>query len=217
MSGHEPAQPPPATQGWAGRAARLRRLSPTTKITYAIAALVLAFVAVVSLTGSGPSAARQPLPAAKGFALPQLGHPGQQVSLAAYAGQPVVVNFFASWCVPCKHETPLLARFYRASRGRVIIVGIDANDETGPALRFLTAAGVRYPVGIDPFPASATTSYGVQALPQTFFLNARHRIVRRIFGALTARELDAGVTLMDRRSSAATMPAAEAASHLDRG
>jgi thiol-disulfide isomerase/thioredoxin len=188
--------------------ARLRALSPTAKITYAVAALLLAFTAVVSLAGGGTGPPGHALPVAGNFTLPELGRPSQRVSLAAYAGQPVIVNFFASWCVACKRETPMLARFYHASKGRVVVVGIDANDQAGPARRFLRTAGVGYPVGADPFPARITTSYGVLALPQTFFLNARHRVVRRIFGAVTMRELDAGVTLMDRRAS---VPASTAA------
>jgi cytochrome c biogenesis protein CcmG/thiol:disulfide interchange protein DsbE len=182
--------------------ARLRALSPTAKITYAVAALLLAFIAVVWLAGSGTSTRPHALPVARDFTLPELGRPGQRVALAGYAGQPVIVNFFASWCVPCKRETPMLARFYRASQGRVVIVGIDANDQAGQAMRFLRTAGVGYPVGMDPFPARTTTSYGVLALPQTFFLDARHRVVRRVFGAVTMRELDAGVAAMDRRGPA---------------
>jgi cytochrome c biogenesis protein CcmG, thiol:disulfide interchange protein DsbE len=161
------------------------------------AALGLAVIVLVALAGCGSGTAARTLPAARAFTLRVLGHPGRQVSLAGFAGRPVIINFFASWCAPCQRETPLLARLYRDSRGRTLIIGVDANDEAGPAERFVHAAGVTYPVVFDPFPAAATTSYGVFALPQTFFLNARHRIVRKIIGGVTLTELARGVALMD--------------------
>jgi cytochrome c biogenesis protein CcmG/thiol:disulfide interchange protein DsbE len=133
--------------------------------------------------------------------LPALGQPGSTVSLASYAGQPVIVNFFASWCGPCQRETPLLARYYESHGGHVNVVGIDANDEQAAALNFVAKVGVRYPVGWDPFPASTTTSYGVYALPQTFFLNAEHKIVAHVMGAVTARVLARDVALMNQRPS----------------
>ena len=68
----------------------------------------------------------------------------------------------------------------------------------GPALRFLAKTGVRYPVGFDPFPRGDHLSYGVFALPQTFFLNAQHRIVSHILGPLTMKDLTRGVALMDK-------------------
>ena len=156
-------------------------------------------LAIASLIGglTGSRAGPHPQPAARSFSLPALGHPGQRVTLAAFAGRPVIINFFASWCPPCKHETPTLARFYRQSKGRVTIIGVDSNDQNGPAIRFVRSAGVRYPVAADPFPASTTTSYGVFGLPQTFFLNAEHRIVKRVIGAITAKQLSEGVALMD--------------------
>lgn len=98
----------------------------------------------------------------------------------------------------------MLARFYRASKGRVDVVGVDANDSAGPALQFLRAAGVRYPVAFDPFPSSTTTSYGVLGLPQTFFLNAQHRIVKHIIGQMSEQELAAGVALMDAQAAHST-------------
>ena len=79
-----------------------------------------------------------------------------------------------------------------------MVLGIDANDQTAAALRFVAKAGVGYPVGFDPFPSPATTSYGVYALPQTFFLNARHRIVAKVMGQLTLKDLASGTALMNK-------------------
>ncbi len=196
---------------------RLRRTSRTTRIACIAAALAIAALAIISLTGTGAAGPRTP-PVARSFSLQALGQPGRRVSLAAFAGRPVIVNFFASWCAPCKRETPLLARFYKDSGGRTAIIGIDANDQAGPAERFAHAAGVTYPVGFDPFPAATTTSYGVLALPQTFFLNSQHRIVKRIFGAVTMNELVKGVAQMDGRHAAlAAAPEADTVSSQDRG
>jgi cytochrome c biogenesis protein CcmG, thiol:disulfide interchange protein DsbE len=177
--------------------ARVRGLSTTTKVVYAVAAVAIVAIVVIALTGvaSGKPKAG-PLPLARNFNLTELGVPGHTVSLSQYTGRPVIVNFFASWCVPCKHETPLIASFYRHMDGRVAIIGIDADDHAAKALSFMHAAGVRYPVGFDPTPG-VTDSYGVIAIPQTFFLNAEHRIVKRVFGAVTLKELTEGVALMD--------------------
>lgn len=187
-----PAAPPPGLF-------RLSDTSRATKIASISAVLATVALAIVSVTGglSGNRTAPRTPPAARNFSLPALGHPGQRVTLAAFAGRPVIINFFASWCTPCKHETPALARFYRQSKGQVTIIGVDSNDQNGPAIRFVRSAGVRYLVAADPFPASTTTHYGVFGLPQTFFLNAGHRIVKRVFGAVTAKQLSEGVALMD--------------------
>jgi cytochrome c biogenesis protein CcmG/thiol:disulfide interchange protein DsbE len=174
-------------------AAGRRRMAPRSKVMLSVAAAALVAIAVIVLMlGNGPAKAKaSPPPTAKSFTLPALGHPGQQVSLAALAGKPVIINFFASWCEPCKRETPLLARFYQSQQGKVLIIGVDSNDEAAKAMAFVRAEGVSYPVASDPFPSPVTVSYGVLALPQTFFLNAQHKIVRHIFGALTSAELTA--------------------------
>jgi len=76
--------------------------------------IVLAAVTLGALTAgigvavSAPGHVARTLPVAKSFTLPVLGHPGQTVSLARFTGQPLIVNFFASWCVPCKKETRCL-------------------------------------------------------------------------------------------------------------
>ena len=147
-------------------------------------------IAVVSLNALTGRAAPRPV-TAKPFSLEELGHPGQRVSLADFAGQPVVVNFFGSWCPPCRRETPLLARFYADHHGQIKIIGVDANDQAAAGLRFVRAERVGYPVGSDPFPAETALAYGIRNLPVTFFLNARHQIVRQVRGGVTARELRA--------------------------
>ncbi len=180
---------------------RLRGMSRQSKIVLAGAAAALLAIAVITVVTAGSKATPPRVqPVAKAFSLGMLGHPGQHVSLAGFAGRPLIINFFASWCPPCKRETPLLARFYAEHGGRDLIIGIDANDETGPAEKFVQAAGVTYPVGVDPFPSPVTTSYGVYDLPQTFFLNAQHRIVKHVIGGVTLTDLNQGVALMDARS-----------------
>jgi cytochrome c biogenesis protein CcmG/thiol:disulfide interchange protein DsbE len=179
-------------------AQRLRGLSTTTKVVYAGAGVFILAVVIIAVTGlaSGKPKAAPP-PQAKNFTLAELGEPGHTVSLSQYAGQPVIVNFFASWCVPCKQETPLMASFYKHQDGKVAVIGIDAEDKTTRALQFVHAAGVAYPVAFEATPAVAD-SYGVTGIPQTFFLDAQHRIVKHVYGAVTLKELTQGVALMDR-------------------
>jgi hypothetical protein len=81
----------------------------------------------------------------------------------------------------------------------VQIIGIDGRDETTVALKFIRAAGVGYPVGADP-KFALTYAYGINGYPQTFFLNARHQIVKHIFGAVTLGELNAWAASFTHRT-----------------
>ena len=183
-------------QTWAGAVGEVWRSARRHKIISAIVALCVAgSLTAVALASSASGQAAKPAdPAAAAFSLPALGQPGQSVSLDGYQGKPLIVNFFASWCDPCKKETPLLARFYRTEHGKVAIVGLDENDVRAHALSFTRSNGVGYPVGFDPATVAAS-AYGVNALPQTFFLDARHRIVDRVFGAVTLADLSKGIAL----------------------
>jgi cytochrome c biogenesis protein CcmG, thiol:disulfide interchange protein DsbE len=184
-------------QTWAGAVREVWRTAGRHKIVSGLVALCvvasLVAIALVASGSAGPAGAAAD-PPAPSFSLPVLGQSGQKLSLADYAGRPLIVNFFASWCGPCKQETPLLARFYRTEHGKVAMVGLDENDVLGSAISFTRGEGVSYPVGFDP-QTIAASAYGVAALPQTFFLNARHQIVDRVFGAVTLADLNHGIAL----------------------
>jgi cytochrome c biogenesis protein CcmG, thiol:disulfide interchange protein DsbE len=186
---------------WAGAVREVGQAALRHKVVSGLVALgVAGSLTGIALVGSasGQAAPGQPARAADvaapAFSLPVLGQSGRQVALSGYPGQPLIINFFASWCDPCKTETPLLATFYRTEKGTVALVGLDENDVIANATSFTRADGVSYPVGWDP-QFSVATAYGVNALPQTFFLNARHQIVDRIFGPVTLADLHKGIAL----------------------
>jgi cytochrome c biogenesis protein CcmG/thiol:disulfide interchange protein DsbE len=214
--------PPPAVKSRRA-ASRVRALIGRHKPGTAIAALLVVAAVVGVATGSlkgapasgtascsssGTNSIVYTCPsAAPAFTLPALtaastagSTAAGTVSLTQYAGKPLIVNFFASWCGPCQQETPLIARFYKANAGHVTILGVDGYDTNAKAVAFVRAKGVSYPVGVDPVLLTAN-AYNVADFPQTFFLDSRHRIVFRVFGAVTQAQLEQGVRLMDKQGS----------------
>ena len=166
-------------------------------VTGSAAVFIVAFVAIILSTGGGSSATgTRTDPVAPNFTVATLGDAAKKISLSDYKDKPVIVNFWASWCPPCQKETPLLAQWYKQQHGTVNLIGLDENDTTANAQKFARAKGVTYTLGFDPL-TQVAGPYGVQDLPQTFFLNAQHRIVDRIYGAVTTADLEKGLRLMD--------------------
>jgi thiol-disulfide isomerase/thioredoxin len=119
---------------------------------------------------------------------------GDDRSLGELTGTtPVVVNFFASWCVPCIDEMPAFERVHRSLGDRVAFVGMANRDAPEDALATVEATGVTYPTFDDP-DASALTYFGGLAMPTTVFIDEAGEVVDVNSGALTEAELRARIT-----------------------
>ena len=126
---------------------------------------------------------------APAFSLDNL-HAGQpQVSLAALRGRPVVLNFWAAWCVPCKEELPAFQATHRRLGDRVAFVGIDRQDNRDDALQFAARAGLTYPSAYDPN-GSLDGPYRLLGTPTTVFISPTGRIVDHVTGQLSRARLD---------------------------
>ncbi len=160
------------------------------------AALVTAG-ALLSLAGQGggeSQAGLSPIPVtqerpAPDFSLPDLN--GKSVSLAQFRGQPVVINFWATWCPPCRDELPRLAAAYEREKDGVAFIAIsdEPADVVGP---FVKQNSIPYVNLLDDGDRVAT-AYGIRALPTTVFVNRDGEIVVYYTGAMSARIIDEGL------------------------
>lgn len=113
---------------------------------------------------------------------------GQGLALDALKGSPVLINFFASWCVPCRVEQPVLMRL--ANLEHVPLYGIDYKDQPEDAAKLLAQFGDPYRrVGLDT-DGHVGLNFGVYGVPETYVLDATGRIRERFVGPLTAEEVD---------------------------
>jgi cytochrome c biogenesis protein CcmG/thiol:disulfide interchange protein DsbE len=126
--------------------------------------------------GASRKLERGETPPAPAFRLDRLDRPGK-LSLASYRGRPVVLNFWASWCVPCKEEAPLLESVWRRYRDRgLVVLGVDINDLRSDARRFARQNGMSYPLVFDGV-GKTSTDYGLTGVPETFFVARTGRLV----------------------------------------
>jgi cytochrome c biogenesis protein CcmG, thiol:disulfide interchange protein DsbE len=150
--------------------------------TMKITGQVVALAAVAGLLGlliwrlthqSKPPKIGGPAPA---FSLKRVDTSGT-LDLASLRGKPVVLNFWASWCVPCKGEATMLEQASREYRSQgVVFLGVDFHDVTGDARKFLEHHGVTYPT-VQDGSGSVADRYGVSAVPETYFIDRQGRLV----------------------------------------
>lgn len=147
------------------------------------------FVAAQSL-GRDPRLVRSPLlgKPAPAIALPVLG--GGRVTTADFAGEILVVNFWASWCVPCRQEAPELQSFSQRWSGRgVELLGIVYNDDEDSAAAYTEEFGLTYTQALDSDGLTAL-DFGVFGIPETYVIDADGIIMAKLIGALSPGTLD---------------------------
>jgi cytochrome c biogenesis protein CcmG/thiol:disulfide interchange protein DsbE len=160
---------------------------------------VLAFLLLLASglgRDSGEPPGRPLEEAAPDFSLPRLGG-GDRIELATMRGQVVVVNFWASWCVPCREEHPALLRAWERYRERgVVFVGVNFEDSEEAALDYAAEQGGDWPLVSDPGSRTAI-AFGVFGVPETFVIAADGTIVAKEIGAVSyewlTEEIDAAV------------------------
>ncbi|MDP9071216.1 MAG: TlpA family protein disulfide reductase [Actinomycetota bacterium] len=179
-TGRRPPSTPPVAAAPRSRRPRPRRL---VRLGLAVAALAV-LGAALALGGEGEP--NRPAPA---FSLGDVRGGDRPVALAQRGGKPAVLNFFASWCVPCRKELPVLERAHRREADRVAFLGVAVDDSRSAARGMLDEAGVTYPAGLDPDKAVAGR-YRLRGMPTTVFIGGDGRVLGQVEGALSPAELE---------------------------
>ena len=160
----------------------------------AVAGLLALLVWKVAFAGDDGAAgqlAEGKNPLAPSFVLDRLDADGR-LDLHSLRGKAIVINFWASWCIPCKDEAPVLQEAYEKHKSQgLVVLGVDANDFRGDARRFMRRFGLTYPVVYDG-EGSTLGRYGVNGFPETFFVDRTGRLVgSRIAGPIDVERNEA--------------------------
>ena len=171
-----------------GRVQRVAQLAALIGVA-ALLSLLIWKVAFGRTTGAADELAEGKLVHAPAFTLDRLDREGQ-LSVADLKGKAVVVNFWASWCVPCRDEAGLLQSASTEWRSRgVVVLGIDHQDLSSDARAFMRHYRLKYPVVHDAGD-KLYQRYGATGVPETFCVNRDGKVVAHVPGAVTRDTLD---------------------------
>ena len=124
---------------------------------------------------------------------------GKEVKLSDFFGKPIVLNFWASWCGPCKSEMPDFDEAYLELGGEVQFLMVNMTDGAQETLEtakaFIAASGYSFPVFYD-VNSDAAITYGVSSIPTTYFIDAQGNLVTYGRGALSAATLQKGIGMI---------------------
>jgi cytochrome c biogenesis protein CcmG/thiol:disulfide interchange protein DsbE len=171
-------------------------------VTAAVAVLAAALVGLLAWRMAGKEEAKGlaaaalagERPDAPNFELPHLDSSGT-LELSSLRGKVVVLNFWASWCAPCREEAPLLQDAWERWRERgVVVLGVDARDLSSKGREFVDEQGLTYP-NVHDGEGSTLGRFGIPALPETMFIDAQGRIAAYIAGPIDAESLDRSIQL----------------------
>jgi cytochrome c biogenesis protein CcmG/thiol:disulfide interchange protein DsbE len=161
----------------------MRRLLAPVPIAVIGAVVALLALLAYGLASNEPEAEIAGKPAPE-LELPRLSGNGTG-SLEDYRGRVVVLNFWASWCEPCREESPLLQRWHERLEGRgATVLGVDALDEIGHARAFIDEYGLTYPMLRDG-DGSTREPFGILGFPETFVIDREGRIAAIQRGPVT--------------------------------
>ena len=134
------------------------------------------------------AAARGDRPQAPDFTLERLDEEGE-LRLSSLEGKAVVLNVWASWCIPCKEEAPFLEEVWRSKRDRgLVVVGLDAKDFRADARRFAERFDLTFPLVYDG-PGDTLGELGVTGFPETFVIDREGRVVEAFAGAVDGEDV----------------------------
>ena len=112
---------------------------------------------------------------------------GETISLADLKGQGVVLNFWASWCDPCREEAAMLEATWQAEQENgIVFIGLDYLDQEPAAKAYLAEFGITYPNGPD-LQSAAARRYGIKGVPETFFINPQGEITDIVIGPIVSQ------------------------------
>jgi len=140
----------------------------------------------------------QPAPAFKLRALDS----GEQVSLEQLKGRPVVMNFWASWCGPCKMEHPVLEWGSREFGNQAVFLGLIFEDTEDNARQFLSQMGQSFPQLVDPR-SQVAVDYGVAGVPETYFIDTKGIIRGKHVGPIDPPTLAKWIQVLSADSATA--------------